>query len=156
ALLIALGMAGLSALGLRVGAFQSVQPRLVDNLFPTIGPHPQIAVVMIDDRSLAGVGRWPWDRTEPARRIDALKRDGASRIGYDVTFSEASPSDGALAAAITRAGNVILGENGAFHGRTGDVPTASSLETAVPVLRSAALGVGHVNVFRDNDGVVRS
>lgn len=156
AALIAFGMAGLSALGLHVGAFQSVQPRLVDNLFPTIGPDPQIAVVMIDDKSLAAVGRWPWDRKIHARLIDALNRRGASRIGYDVTFSESSASDAALAASIRRSGDVVLGENGTFSGKTLDVPTTSTLEQPVEQLGGAALAEGHVNVFRDADGVVRS
>jgi adenylate cyclase len=50
--------------------------------------HPSIAIVDIDDRSLAEEGRWPWDRGKMARLAKELKRLGASVVAFDMVFSE--------------------------------------------------------------------
>lgn len=111
-----------------------------------------IVIIAIDDRSLEALGQWPWPRDLHARLIDRLTQAQAGPVAYDVLFTEASPQDGALAAALARNGNVRLpvvldapGLNGAAFRE--DAPT--------PVLTEAAAGLGHVNLTVDDDGVVR-
>ena len=47
-----------------------------------------VRVVDIDDQSLAKLGQWPWPRTLLARLVDALGRQGAAVVSFDVLFSE--------------------------------------------------------------------
>ncbi|WP_371323206.1 serine/threonine-protein kinase [Dechloromonas sp. ZY10] len=51
-------------------------------------PSERIAVIAIDDQSIANLGRWPWSRELHARMVDLLAGAGAKVIGYTVFFSE--------------------------------------------------------------------
>lgn len=56
---------------------------------------PRIAIVNIDERSLAEVGRWPWSRTVIAAMVDQLFDKYKIRaLGFDVTFSEPDNTSG--------------------------------------------------------------
>jgi adenylate cyclase len=56
---------------------------------------PRIVIVDIDERSIAGVGRWPWSRDTVARLIDRLSEQYHARtVAFDVIFSEADTSSG--------------------------------------------------------------
>ncbi|HET9680365.1 MAG TPA: serine/threonine-protein kinase [Gammaproteobacteria bacterium] len=59
-------------------------------------PSPAIAVIEIDDESIANLGRWPWPRYLHAELIDRLKKGGAKVIGNTVFFSEAQQDSGLL------------------------------------------------------------
>ncbi|MGH2759613.1 MAG: CHASE2 domain-containing protein, partial [Actinomycetota bacterium] len=91
--LIALAITLLAWVGLSANAFEDPQRGIVDRLFPASDPDARIAVVLIDERSITEVGRWPWDRSVHADLIRAIARGGADRIGYDVTFTEPSDPD---------------------------------------------------------------
>ena len=77
---------------------------------------PEIVLVMIDDRSLAELGRAPVPRRMLADLVHALDRAGAKAIGLDLLFVEPEAAgepgdaagDAALAEAIHAAGNVVL------------------------------------------------
>lgn len=47
-----------------------------------------VRIVDIDDESLARLGQWPWPRDKIAKLTAALKKAGASSIGFDMLFSE--------------------------------------------------------------------
>jgi adenylate cyclase len=49
---------------------------------------PRIAVVDIDERSLADLGQWPWPRSIMAALVTALDEAGASVIALDILFAE--------------------------------------------------------------------
>ena len=51
-------------------------------------PSQQIAVIAIDDQSIADIGRWPWPRDVHARLIDLLSAAKAKTIAYTVFFFE--------------------------------------------------------------------
>lgn len=51
-------------------------------------PSDRIAIIAIDDQSIANLGRWPWPREIHARMIDLLARGQAKVIGHTVFFSE--------------------------------------------------------------------
>jgi CHASE2 domain-containing sensor protein len=51
-------------------------------------PSDKIAVIAIDDRSIANLGRWPWPREIHARMIDILTAGHARVIGYTAFFFE--------------------------------------------------------------------
>ena len=48
-----------------------------------------VAIVAIDEKSLATHGRWPWSRATMARLVERLDALGARVIAFDVFFSEA-------------------------------------------------------------------
>jgi adenylate cyclase len=47
-----------------------------------------VVLATIDEKSLTDEGRWPWPRSKIAALVDALSRDGAKVIGFDITFAE--------------------------------------------------------------------
>ncbi len=108
-------------------------------------PTDQLIHLDIDDKALDGIGRWPWPRTIEAQIIDELHLAGAKAIGMDILFAdpqhpEFQPTiapdgsqkfvevdhDANLAAAVKRAGNVILPAS-----FTLDLPTHNPLYDAV-------------------------
>jgi adenylate cyclase len=53
-----------------------------------VKPEPTVVLAVVDEKSIASEGRWPWPRSRIAELIDALSDDGAKVIGFDITFSE--------------------------------------------------------------------
>ena len=85
-------------------------------------PAGRVAIVDIDERSLASVGQWPWRRDVMGRLITSLRASGAWVIALDVFFAEPdrrggadadapasgdTPSDRALAQVLRESGAVL-------------------------------------------------
>lgn len=51
-------------------------------------PSDRIAIIAIDDTSIANIGRWPWPRDVHARLIDQLAEAGARTITHTALFFE--------------------------------------------------------------------
>jgi CHASE2 domain-containing sensor protein len=70
----------------------------------------ELAMVDIDERSIAAVGVWPWPRTIHATIVEKLTEGGAAAIAFDIDFSSASTeaNDAALEAALARAGGGVI------------------------------------------------
>jgi serine/threonine-protein kinase len=51
-------------------------------------PSERIAIIEIDDHSIANIGRWPWPRDVHANLIEGLAKAGAKVVAYTVFFSE--------------------------------------------------------------------
>src|SRR5947209_3263248 len=69
---------------------------LLQELFPRAAEEQPVAIVDIDDESLAAIGQWPWPRTILAALVDRLSDLGAAAVGFDVLFAEpdrTSPSE---------------------------------------------------------------
>jgi adenylate cyclase len=113
----------------------------------------KIVIVAIDDASLAELGRFSsWPRTRYTELVDFLNKSQARIIAFDILFSEASPDDAGLAAAIKSAGNVIL----PYAGTAGSDGTGgSSLIKPLPIFEASALATGHAFMAPDDDGVLR-
>ena len=78
---------------------ETIELNWLDLRFRTRGPltpTPAVVLVAIDEKSMAAEGRWPWPRSRIAALVDALSRDGARVIGFDVVFS-GSEEDARLA-----------------------------------------------------------
>lgn len=166
-------------------------------------PSPHVAVVAIDEDSIRRmeplVGRWPWPRLAHASLVDFLAKGGATLVVYDVLFTErdrqrftlggetapdgtvsggeewtGAESDRAFAAAIAKAGNVLLAADARFEGllderrarpedRRVPLPVEQrscfdvrpDLTTPMPELRAGARAVGHTFLTLDADGVAR-
>jgi len=59
-----------------------------------VAPSPAVVLAMVDEKSLDTEGRWPWPRAKLARLVDALSRDGAKVIVFDIGFPEPDRSSG--------------------------------------------------------------
>jgi len=90
---------GLGLLGLVLGLYLVGNP-LLDiielktydfrlAMHPAPPGDPVVAIVAIDEKSLAAHGRWPWSRATMARLVEKLDAAGARVIAFDVFFSEA-------------------------------------------------------------------
>jgi len=51
-------------------------------------PSDRIAIIAIDDQSIANLGRWPWPRDLHAQMIDLLREGGAKVIASLIFYSE--------------------------------------------------------------------
>ncbi|MBI5202712.1 MAG: CHASE2 domain-containing protein, partial [Elusimicrobia bacterium] len=183
-----------------------------------------IAIISIDDDSIARLGRWPWSRARIAEMIDLLAQAQPKVIGLNILFSEPEANQGLielkalqgkyaelmagkrivekagvqfeqefssaavrldtdarLLQSIANAKNVVLpmffNTDATLGAKPEPLPAAISSQsmtargsrgaesqfvveaakaiTPLPALAEVALGVGHVNVFNDLDGVVR-
>src|SRR6202521_1787790 len=97
------GYARLLCLALLIGlaALRIADPAPVEELrvrtfdtFQRIDPRakmakPPVAIVDIDEKSLAKLGQWPWQRTRIADLVTNLTKLGAVVIAFDIVFSEA-------------------------------------------------------------------
>ena len=131
-------------------AFQRIDPRI-----KTVRP---VAVVDIDEASLAQFGQWPWPRTRIADMVTNLTRLGAVAIGFDIMFAEpdrlnpdvaadtfrnldeetrvklrALPSNDQILADAMKRSRVVLGETGLPH-------VLSEMDETLPVTGLAMLG----------------
>ncbi len=179
-----LGLTLLAAglLGLQPAGLAGVEEKLLDLRFKLRGALPAAEVVVIaaiDEKSLARLGRWPWNRDQMARLVTKLDEAGAALIVFDVIFSEAEANDPLLAEAIYEAGNVLLPVVFDFEQepapnpspvlplaafRTIDNPEnfrrfrpieAHRVLLPVAMLLEDARGVGHINMFPERDGTLR-
>ena len=152
ALLLGLG------LGISVGPRDSVSGRiesidaaiydLSNKLWP-MSADPQLAIIEIDEASLAQIGRWPWPRGIHAALLGMLTDAKAEAIGLDILMAESADDDQLLADAIRLAPPVVL-------------PVASETDNngrswpIYPVHRSGQVSrLGHAHFNFDRDGVVR-
>lgn len=56
----------------------------------------KIAIIAIDDQSIANIGRWPWSRDLHAELISKLSQGGAKVVGLTVFFLEPQIDSGAF------------------------------------------------------------
>lgn len=118
-----------------------------------ISPSPEIAIIAIDDKSIAELGRFPWSRSQYVRLIERLSEVGAKALLIDAFFPERESVavDHSFAEAIRKAGNVDLAMVFDFDA---DLNVVGSTRT-LPDIERAAAGVGHINLLPEDDGVNR-
>jgi adenylate cyclase len=146
--------------------FQLIEPRV-----KTARP---VAIVDIDEASLAKLGQWPWPRTRLADIVANLTRLGAVVIAFDVIFSEPDrlnpevaadtfrdldeatreklrslPSNDQVLADTMRRSRVVLGESG--------LPSVvAGLDKSLPVTGLAMLGEEPQRFMFDFPGLLRN
>lgn len=149
-----LAIAGLAAvlIFLRLsggGLLATAEGVTLDLRFQVRGPLPApdtIAIVAIDDRTIANLRRFPLPRAALAVMVNRLHEAGASVIAFDLLLADPeqptdglrlSPGDQALVEAAQRAGNVVLGAAGVFRVSGQPLPDAgeAARRAALPVER---------------------
>ncbi|MFK7964184.1 MAG: CHASE2 domain-containing protein [Burkholderiaceae bacterium] len=133
------------------GQFQSLDTSIYDlgNRLRPLEADNALAIIEIDEASLAQIGRWPWPRGLHAALLGVLTDAGARVIGIDILMAESARDDELLAQAISRAPPVVL-------------PVASETDRngrAWPIYPVHETGkashLGHAHFSFDRDGVVR-
>jgi adenylate cyclase len=150
----------LAAIGLSADVFAGFQRRATDALLPAAPADPHVVVVGFDRKTIdtPGLGN-PLPRDQVAALINRLKADGARVIAFDVIYATDKPGDDALSAAVTNAGNVVLGTEATLSpSKSGGAPVVkSSSGIADDLVRSSGYTVGHVQVNADpSDAINRS
>jgi adenylate cyclase len=154
---VAVASAGIALLCYATGLFHDTELSSVDTRFSIRGddkPRDDIVLVLIDDVTSRELPvRWPFPRSLHAGVVDAVNRDGAKTIAYDVEFLQPTKlkEDNALINAVARAGpnKVVLadsqpdpqGRSGAFGGQQ--------------VLDQIGARAGNTQIGEDSDGVRR-
>jgi len=118
-------------------------------------PPEDIIVVAIDEPSFAEFGiQWPWPRSMHARLIDALVREGASVIGFDIVFADPTQEneDTTFAREIERAGIVCLGSEIDTIKRENYIQ--QTVIEPLAIFKKGGL-TGLVDILIDRDNVVR-
>ena len=113
-------------------------------------PSDRIAVIAIDDESLANLGRWPWPRDLHAEMIDILTDAGAKVIGYTAFFFEPQRDPGLdviynTTSLLEQAGlvGVDVDDDGNLFSVPG--PSLAALSENTTELYNAAAQLGGVN-----------
>lgn len=131
------------------------------------GPDPRLALIDIDDASLAQEGRWPWPRARIAKLIQALQAHEPALIGVDILFPDQTRQSTTLADALS-ADNITT----SLVWTTSGIPAHGALPEkirclndceALPRIRSwinntsALQGheQAHISPITDSDGTVR-
>jgi adenylate cyclase len=155
-LAMALGATLLLSVILFLGLLDPLEPRVADFLYQGRTPSGQVVLIAIDDASLQALGPWPWQRSVHTAFLQALAALQPRVIAFDLLFTQPSPDDAALSAAIKSAGNVIepvMGlEAAAFPLRHGQYP---EFDVVLAPLDVSARDVAHAMTMPDSDRIVR-
>jgi adenylate cyclase len=164
--LVGLGVATVLAVGVVAGTLDPLRARMRDVFFLIRPPQSARATVIvgIDQRSYHALldAHGPlssWPRTLYARAIDRLHEAGARVIALAIFFDAPRPEDPELAAAMQRAGNVVMPVVAqgplAFDPRPGVAQEFAAFVRPTATLRVAAAAEGLANVTTAGDSVVR-
>ena len=130
ALLVGGGIGALHVTGRLPEVLGEIEGKTLDWRFRLRGPlpaPPEVAIIAIDDESLAELGRWPLPRATLAEALDRLTDAGVRTVALDLLLLEReppsdgntlSPGDQALRAALERHGNAVLAAALLFEGGT--------------------------------------
>ena len=150
--LVLLGLVLLASMSFPVATLSQKLNDFFFRLRPGGPASSQVALVLIDDATLAQYGRWPWPRQRLAHLLRAVADQQPEAIGLDVLLAEPEDeaNDAALESAIRSAPNVVLAAK--ISG------TLDNTRWIDPLLRfaRAAKGIGHVQAIVDPDGLCRS
>lgn len=80
-----------------INVFQRAHQNSVDFRLQSRGPKPgseQVALLVVDEKAVDAVGRWPWPRETLGKAIETAFQYGAKVIAFDMMFSEPSVNVG--------------------------------------------------------------
>ncbi len=141
---------------------------------PSPPADPRVAVVDIDERSLAEFGRWPWPRERQALLLERLfEKEGVVLAGLDAILAEpeSEAADARLQVVLSRHPVVL----GLYFSARPDAQRQGALPPGLPAsaaagltllpwqghaaslarFQQAAAGAGFLNAMIDRDGITR-
>ena len=164
--------------------FQVFELRTLDYRFSFRGeraPPQNIVIIAIDEMSVKKLGRWPWPRSDHAQIIDYLSQGKPKQIFFDTFFLERDKehpqSDQALISSTERAkcvyfdfpfekeGRKIIPQNleelikkdsrhlNLFKGKK--LIEERGISLPLDEIIKVAKGIGHANIYEDEDNIYR-
>ena len=121
------------------GPLEGIEAKLYDlraRLRPPAGVSQNIAIVEIDDASVAQLGRYPWPRSRIAEALDVISEGGAKVIGLDILYPDPEENQGLEALKAIQ--QVVQESSVALTGRQVALPSAAAAEAAETPARTAA------------------
>ena len=122
--------------------------RMLSTAAPSANNH-DIAIVAIDDSSIEALGYWPWRRAQHADLLGKLWQ--AKVVALDFLLIDRNPAyphdDDVLAQAIAEHGHTVLAQV---------IDTNQTLINPLAPLTKASAARGYINIYPDDDGVIRS
>ena len=132
----------------------------LDALFGLRGaaaPSNKVVIVAVDEPSFAEVGKqWPWPRSQHARLIDTLLREGARAVALDILFAEPADAaeDEALQSALEKGGGAaVLAMD--FNVQALPQYIRESRIGPTDTILGAKTRFGNINFKTDDDGFIR-
>ncbi|MBI2982189.1 MAG: CHASE2 domain-containing protein [Deltaproteobacteria bacterium] len=113
-----LTLIGLLIALLKPSFFEILEGKLYDIHFALRGPvavSDQIVIAVIDEKTIAQVGRWPWPRAVYAHLFEEILNQGAKVVAPDIFFSdpslgeEGAANDAALASTLRKFPEIYTG-----------------------------------------------
>jgi len=154
------GAAGLATLALVLGlslTFGEQRQRLgylvfdaFHRLHPREATDPSVAVIDIDEASIARIGQWPWPRTVMAELVSRLDNLGVAAIAFDIVFAE--PDRTSLGRVLESLGPEAAGIDVAGLPRDNDSVLAGAVADAPVVLGMALTSENTVQLPRAKAG----
>ena len=112
---------------------------------------PEVVLVLVDEPSIAAIGRWPWRRALHAQLVRHIDAGQPQSIALDLLFTEEDldyPQDDLLLAqALADSGRVVL--------PLAPSPEGSNTPLPIAPLAQAAAALGHSHLLTEADGNVR-
>ncbi len=136
------------------GIFNWVDLDLTDRLFIREPVSNEVVIIGIDDRSIQGIGEWPWSRVYHGKLIQKLEEAGARVIGYDVTFAEKGIGDKEFFEIINQYNNLVFPVEGKIALQKNQFPKFKEpLFPLAEILEKHS--IGYSLLITDQDGKVR-
>lgn len=153
---LGVGLLVFMAIIVHQGWFLSLQRTLQNSFYDYDQPSSEIVVVAIDEKSLDEnhLGALTtWSRSNYAKAIEILNKNGAAVIGVDLTFPNISvkgaEDDSILARALEENSNVVMAIRYFFENGK------RQFEWPNKILEPASTHQGWINILLDEDGFVR-
>lgn len=113
AVLAIAGLLSLLLLSLAADSMETAEEKLGAlgwTLQPQLDTEQRIIIVAIDEKSIAEVGPWPWERSELARLTNALNEAGVQLQFHDIVYTEPRTGDDQLLSALQSSPGAILAQ----------------------------------------------
>ena len=156
----AVSATGLEHVGFLVAAsLQRLEWALYDARFKWRGPrapHPDIAIIAIEDQDLKEIGQWPWSRGLHAQLIRTLEKAPPKALLFDIFFIDPYTADpkGDKALAQATAANPWVVHSMFFKLNPAD--QVVGFDRPMDTLSDALRAVGYTNAVIDEDGTTPS
>ncbi len=137
------------------GIYRTWHLFFIDALYTPHPAHDKIVLILVDEKSIEKIGRWPWKRSIHAELLKKLGNAPAV-IGLDIAFSQPTTveEDTALANQIQENAPVVLPiKAGVLHSEENAIIASELIYPHASVGKYADNGI--INVLSDQDGVVR-
>ena len=129
-----------------MGALSSIEERAGSLLVVSIGYNPEerIAIVSIDERSIAAVGSWPWSWEVIADLVVKINEAGAQLQIHDILYPAGERAyDTLLLASLMEQEKSIIAQLPILQAQSESIQTGTLTHSASGISCQVSVGAGH-------------